>query len=52
MDAAWVVPGGLEAVAVKGELVLYAEHLDMSPGEPELEALLAAWGKAGEGVLP
>ena len=52
LDAAWVVPGGLEAVAVKGELVLYAEHLDMSPGEPELEALLAAWGKAGEGVLP
>ena len=36
----------------KGELVLYAEYLGMSAGEPDLEALLEAWGKAGEGVLP
>ena len=45
LDAAWLVPGGLEAVAVKGDLVLYAEHLGGSPGN--LTALLSARAEHG-----
>lgn len=50
LNAAWTT-GGLEAVAVKGDLVLYAEYLGASPQPSNIDAVLEAWS-ASSGSVP
>lgn len=50
LDNAWIVPGGLEAVAVQGNLVFYTEYLGVSPEPPDMSAVLEAWSAYGGGA--
>lgn len=43
LDAAWMVEGGMEVVAIRGEYVFYVEHLPRNYGDNQkLEAALTA----------